>query len=326
MSSLKVIALSLLALSAASVSSLQAQVIDGYPTQPIKLVVPFPPGGASDIIARIVGQKLAEQMKATVIIENKAGANGNIASEYVVRSKPDGYTLIYNSSSVALSPALYKNLSFDVQKDLAPVILTTVVPMLLNVNSSIPVTNFKEFVALLKAKPDSLSYGSAGVGNITHLAPFLVLEQLGLVANHVPYKGSGPAMIGLVGGEVQFDMQPLTVGLAYAKEGRIRPLAVSTLERSPALPNVPTLDESGLKGFELGAWQAIMAPAKTPPAIIKRLNTELMAVIMNPEIKDKLLSQGAQVLGSTPEQYGAYLANEIKRWDAVVKSSKTEPQ
>ena len=326
MSTLKVIALSLLALSAVNASSLQAQVIDGYPTQPIRLVVPFPPGGASDIIARIVGQKLAEQMKATVIIENKAGANGNIASEYVVRSKPDGYTLIYNSSSVALSPALYKNLSFDVQKDLAPVILTTVVPMLLNVNSSVPVSTFKEFVALLKAKPDSLSYGSAGVGNITHLAPFLVLEQLGLIANHVPYKGSGPAMIGLVGGEVQFDMQPLTVGLAYAKEGRVRPLAVSTLERSPALPNVPTLDESGLKGFELGAWQAIMVPAKTPPAIIKRLNTELMTVIMNPEIKEKLLSQGAQVLGSTPEEYGAYLASEIKRWDAVVKSSKTEPQ
>lgn len=326
MPSLKFIACSLLVLSAVSASSLYAQVVDGYPTQPIKLVVPFPPGGASDIIARIVGQKLAEQMKATVIIENKAGANGNIASEYVVRSKPDGYTLIYNSSSVALSPALYKNLSFDVQKDLAPVILTTVVPMLLNVNSSVPVTNFKEFVALLKAKPDSFAYGSAGVGNITHLAPFLVLEQLGLVANHVPYKGSGPAMIGLVGGEVQFDMQPLTVGLAYAKEGRVRPLAVSTLERSPALPNVPTLDESGLKGFELGAWQAIMAPAKTPPAIIKRLNTELMTVIMNPEIKEKLLSQGAQVLGSTPEQYGAYLASEIKRWDAVVKSSKTEPQ
>ena len=326
MSSLKVIALSLLALAAASVSSLQAQVIDGYPTQPIKLVVPFPPGGASDIIARIVGQRLAEHMKATVVIENKAGANGNIAAEYVVRSKPDGYTLIYNSSSVALSPALYKNLSFDVQKDLAPVILTTVVPMLLNVNSSVPVTNFKEFVALLKAKPDSLSYGSAGVGNITHLAPFLVLEQLGLVANHVPYKGSGPAMIGLVGGEIQFDMQPISVGLAYAKEGRVRPIAVSTLVRSPALPNVPTLDESGLKGFELGAWQAIMVPAKTHPAIIKRLNTEIMAVLMNPDTKEKLLSQGAQVLGSTPEEYGAYLASEIKRWDAVVKSSKTEPQ
>jgi tripartite-type tricarboxylate transporter receptor subunit TctC len=244
----------------------------------------------------------------------------------VVRSKPDGYTLIYNSSSVALSPALYKNLSFDVQKDLAPVILTTVVPMLLNVNSSVPVSNFKDFVALLKAKPDSLAYGSAGVGNITHLAPFLVLEQLGLVANHVPYKGSGPAIIGLVGGEVQFDMQPISVGLAYAKEGRVKPIAVSTLERSPALPNVPTLDESGLKGFELGAWQAIMVPAKTPPAIIKRLNTEIMTVIMNADTKEKLLSQGAQVLGSTPEEYGAYLASEIKRWDAVVKSSKTEPQ
>ena len=326
MSSFKVIALGLLALSVLNAKGAQAQVMDGYPNQPIKLVVPFPPGGASDIIARIVGQKLAEHMKATVIIENKAGANGNIAAEYVVRAKPDGYTLIYNSSSVALSPALYKNLSFDVQKDLAPVILTTVVPMLLNVNNAVPVKNLKEFTALLKTKPDSLAYGSAGIGNITHLAPFLMLQELGLVANHVPYKGSGPAMIGLVGGEVQFDMQPITVGLAYAKEGRIRPLAVSTLERSPALPDVPTLDESGLKGFELGAWQAIMAPAKTPASIIKRLNTEIMAVIMNPEVKEKLLSQGAQVLGSTPEQYGTYLASEIKRWDAVVKSSKTEPQ
>jgi tripartite-type tricarboxylate transporter receptor subunit TctC len=326
MFSLKVFALSLLALCTLTVNVVRAQVIDGYPTQPIKLVVPFPPGGASDIIARVVGQKLAEQMKATVIIENKAGANGNIAAEYVVRAKPDGYTLIYNSSSVALSPALYKNLSFDVQKDLAPVILTTIVPMLLSVNTSIPVTNLKEFTALLKAKPDSLSYGSAGVGNITHLAPFLLLQELGLVANHVPYKGSGPASVGLVGGEIQFDMQPITVGLAYAKEGRVRPIAVSTLVRSPALPDVPTLDESGLKGFELGAWQAIMVPAKTPPAIIKRLNADIMAVIMNAEVKERLLSQGAQVLGSTPEEYGAYLASEIKRWDAVVKSSKTEPQ
>ena len=243
-----------------------------------------------------------------------------------MRAQPDGYTLLYNSSSVALSPALYKKLSFDVQKDLAPVILTTVVPMLLNVNPAIPATTLNELAALLKAKPDSMSYGSAGVGNITHLAPFLMLQELGLTANHVPYKGSAPATIALVGGEIQFDMQPITVGLAYAKEGRVRPLAVSTLQRSPALPEVPTLEESGLKGFELGAWQAIMVPAKTPQAVINRLNAEIMRAIMTPEIKTKLLSQGAQVLGSTPEEYGAYLAAEIKRWDAVVKSSKTEPQ
>ena len=319
--------LSIFCLSALSgVAQVNAQVVDAYPAQPIKLVVPFPPGGATDIIARIIGQKLAEQLKVSVVIENKSGANGNIASEYVVRAQPDGYTLLYNTSSIASSPALYKKLNFDVRTDLAPVVLTTVIPLLLAVHPSVPVTNLKEFTALLKAKPDTLSYGSAGVGNVTHLSPFLVLQELGLIANHVPYKGSGPSMVGLVGGEIQFDMEPISVGLAYAKEGRIRPIAVSTLLRSPVLPNVPTLDESGMTGFEAGAWQGVMAPAKTPAAVITRLNAEIIKAMQAPDTKQSLLAQGAQVLGSTPGQYGAYLESEISRWSAVIKSSRTEPE
>ena len=303
-----------------------AQAGNTYPTQPIKIVVPFPPGGATDIIARIIGQKMSERMGVSVIIENKAGANGNIASEAVSRAPADGYTLLYNTSSIALSPALYKNLSFDTKKDFAPVILTTVVPMLLAVNPSLPVNNVQELAALLKSKPGLITFGSAGIGNITHLAPLLMMDQLGVTANHIPYKGSAPSVMAVVAGEVQFDMEPMAVGLQFAKEGRIKPLAVSTMQRSPALPNVPTLDESGMKGFEVGAWQGIMAPGKTPPAIINRLNTEISQIIALPEIKDKLLAHGAQVLGSTPEQYANYLDSEIKRWDKVVKESNTKPE
>ena len=313
-------------LSLTAMHSSFAQPATTYPTQPIKIVVPFPPGGATDIIARIIGQKMSERMGVSVIIENKAGANGNIASEAVSRAPADGYTLLYNTSSLALSPALYKNLTFDTQKDLAPVILTTVVPMLLAVNPSVPVNNVMELAALLKSKPGLITFGSAGIGNITHLSPLLMMDQLGVSANHIPYKGSAPSVMAVVAGEVQFDMEPMAVGLQFAKEGRIKPLAVTTLQRSPALPNVPTLDESGMKGFEVGAWQGIMAPGKTPPAIISRLNTEIMQIIALPEVKEKLLSHGAQVLGSTPEQYASYLDAEIKRWDKVVKESNTKPE
>lgn len=304
----------------------QAQAVDSYPTQPIKIVVPFPTGGATDIIARIIGQKMSERMAVSVIIENKAGANGNIASEAVVRSPADGYTLLYNTSSIALSPALYKNLSFDTRKDLAPVVLTTVVPMLLAVSSTLPVNSVQELAALMKSKPGMVTFGSAGVGNITHLAPLLMMQQLGVSANHIPYKGSAPSVIALVGGEIQFDMEPISVGLPFAKEGRIKPIAVSTIERSPVLPNVPTLSESGMLGFEVGAWQGVMAPGKTAPAIITRLNKEIMQILNIPEVKEKLLSHGAQVVGSTPAEYATYLDTEIKRWDQVVKDSNTKPE
>jgi tripartite-type tricarboxylate transporter receptor subunit TctC len=302
----------------------RAQSVNGYPNKPIKIVVPFPPGGATDIIARVIAQKLTEQMGQSVIVENKAGANGNIAHEFVARAQPDGYTLLYNTSSIALSPALYKKLAYDVRTDFAPVILTSAVPLLLSVNPAVPANNIKEFIALLRAKPNALSYGSAGIGNITHLGSFLFLQSQGLVATHVPYKGSGPSVIATVAGEVQFNMEPLAVGLQYAKDKRIRPLAVTNLKRSSVLPDVPTLNESVMPGFEIATWQGILAPAKTPPEIVNRLNAEVTKALASPEVREKLQAQGAELLGSTPEQYAAYLKSEVERWSKVVKASGVE--
>ena len=309
-----------LVLVAASAGLAQAQPT-AYPNRPIKIVVPFPPGGAADIIARVLGQKLSEQMGQSVIVENKAGANGNIASEFVARAPADGYTILYNTSSVTLSPALYKKLSFDVVTDFAPVVLTATVPLLLTVNAAVPANNIREFIALLRDKPNALSHGSAGIGNITHLGAYLFLQSQNLVATHVPYKGSGPSVVATMAGEVQFNMEPLIVGLSYVKDKRIKALAVASLKRSSILPDVPTLNETVLPGFEVGAWQGVLAPAKTPPEIVNRLNAEVMKALGTTEVREKLLAQGAEILGSTPEQYAAYLKSEIERWGKVIKSS-----
>lgn len=313
--------LSSVILAASSGSLALAQSAAGYPAKPIRIVVPFPPGGATDIIARVIGQKISEQMGQSVIVENKAGANGNIASEYVAKAAPDGYTLLYNTSSVALSPALYKKLSFDIRTDFAPVILSSAVPLLLTVNPSVGADNIKDFVALLRANPNALSYGSAGIGNITHLGSFLFLQSQGLVATHVPYKGSGPSVVATVAGEIQFNMEPLTVGLSYVKDKRIKALAVASLKRVPMLPEVPTMSESLMPGFEVGTWQGILAPAKTPPEIVNRLNTEVLKALAAPDVREKLQAQGAEILGSTPEQYAAYIKAEIERWGKVIKAS-----
>ena len=313
--------LSSVILAASSGSLAQAQSAAGYPAKPIKIVVPFPPGGATDIIARVIGQKISEQMGQSVIVENKAGANGNIASEYVAKAAPDGYTLLYNTSSVALSPALYKKLSFDIRTDFAPVVLSSAVPLLLTVNPSVGADNIKDFVALLRANPNALSYGSAGIGNITHLGSFLFLQSQGLIATHVPYKGSGPSVVATVAGEIQFNMEPLTVGLAYVKDKRIKALAVASLKRVPMLPEVPTMSESLMPGFEVGTWQGILAPAKTPPEIVNRLNAEVMKALAAPDVREKLQAQGAEILGSTPEQYAGYIKAEIERWGKVIKAS-----
>ena len=308
-------------LAAAASGLAHAQSAVGYPNKPIKIVVPFPPGGATDIIARVIGQKISEQMGQSVIVENKAGANGNIASEFVAKAPPDGYTLLYNTSSVALSPALYKKLNFNVLTDFAPVVLSSAVPLLLSVNPSVAADNIKDFIDLLRAKPNALSYGSAGIGNITHLGSFLFLQSQGLIATHVPYKGSGPSVVATVAGEIQFNMEPLTVGLAYVKDKRIKALAVTSLRRVAVLPEVPTMSESVMPGFEVGTWQGILAPARTPPEIVSRVNAEVMKALAAPDVREKLQAQGAEVLGSTPEQYAAYIKAEVERWGKVVKSS-----
>lgn len=292
-----------------------------YPEKPITMVVPFPPGGPTDLVARVLAQTLSEQMGQRIIVDNRAGANGNIGNGIVAKAPGDGYTILYNTSSVALSVALYKNLSYDVNRELAPVALTAVVPLALVTHPSVPASNVKEFVAYVKANPGKLSYGSAGNGNVTHLGAFQFLQAMGLEAVHIPYKGSAPADMDLVGGQIQFMTDTINSVMPFVRDNRMKILAVTTKKRVSVFPDVPTLSESGMPGFEVGAWQGVMVPAGTPKAVIDRLNAEIMKALNSPVVKQKLALQGAEPLGSTPEEYGAYIKSEIVRWTKVARDT-----
>lgn len=298
-----------------------AQAQASYPSRPITMVVPFPPGGPTDLVARVLAQKMTEQMGQQIVVDNRGGANGNIGSGFVAKAPADGYTVLYNTSSIALSPALYKKLSYDVQRDLVPVALTATVPLGLVVNPSLPVSNVSEFIAYVKAHPGKLSYGSAGAGNVTHLGAFQFLQTANIDAVHVPYKGSAPADADLVGGQIQFMTDTVNSIAGFVREKRLRLLAVTTSKRIDLFPDVPTLAESGMPGFEVSAWQGVMAPANTPQPIINRLNTELMKALQDPDVQKKLAVQGAIPLGSTPEEYGAYVKSELTRWAGIVKQT-----
>ena len=308
-----------LALVTLSTGMAMAQV--NYPDKPIRMVIAFPPGGPTDLVARVLAQKLTEQMGHPVVVDNKPGANGNIAADLVAKAPSDGYTLFYNTSAVALSPALYKKMSYDVRTDFAPVALTAVIPLVLAVHPSLPVNTVQEFVQYAKANPDKLSYGSAGNGNITHLGAYLILQDKGLTAVHAPYKGSAPALTDLVAGQTQFTTDTINSALPFIKEKRLRALAVTSLKRTSVLPDVPTLNETIMPGFEVGAWQGVLAPAKTSPEIIKRLNAEIIKALGSVDVRAKLAIQGAEPLGSTPTEYGAYIKSELERWDRVVKQT-----
>ncbi|HMS04206.1 MAG TPA: tripartite tricarboxylate transporter substrate binding protein [Burkholderiaceae bacterium] len=298
-----------------------AQAPGGYPDKPIRLVIAFPPGGPTDLVARVLAQKLGEQMGQSVVVDNKPGANGNIAAEFVVKAPADGYTLFYNTSAIALSPALYKKLAYDPAADLAPVMLCAVIPLVLSVHPSVPAQTVQEFVAYLKANPGKLSYGSAGNGNITHLGAHMFLQANGLSAQHVPYKGSAPALTDLVAGQTQFTTDTLNSSLPFIRDKRLRALAVTGANRSALLPDVPTLAETVMPGFEVGAWQGLTVPAKTPPEIVRRLHAELGKALAAPDVRAKLAQQGADPLGSTSEAYGRYIKSEIERWTKVVRQT-----
>ena len=310
----------LLGLAAAACLPLAAWA-QAYPSKPITLLVPFPPGGPTDLVARVLAKKMSEQMGQSIVIDNKPGANGNIAAVAAAKAPADGYTVLYNTSSITLSPALYKNLAYDVQRDLAPVALTAVVPLALVVNPGVPVNNVREFIAYAKANPGKLSYGSAGNGNVTHLAAFQLVRHHDIDATHVPYRGSAPADVDLVAGQIQFMTDTINSVMPFVKDKRLKLLAVTTSQRMSLFPDVPTLSETVMPGFEAGAWQGIMLPANTPKAVVQRLNAEINKALQSAEVKEKLALQGAEPLGSTPEEYGAYVKKELARWAAVVKAT-----
>ncbi|GAB2715830.1 MULTISPECIES: tripartite tricarboxylate transporter substrate binding protein [Comamonas] len=310
----------LLALALVAVGG-AAQAQDPWPSKPITLVVPFPPGGPTDMVARVLAQQVGQQLGQTVIVDNRPGANGNIGNALVAKAAADGYTVLYNTSSIALSPSLYKKLSYDVARDLRPVALTAVVPLGLVVNPKVPAHTVQELVKYAQDNKGKLSYGSAGNGNVTHLAAFQVVQHYGIDASHVPYKGSAPADVDLVAGQIEFMTDTINSVAPFIKDGKLRLLAVSTAQRIPNFPNAPTLAESGMTGFEAGAWQGVMVPAKTPDAVVQRLNAELLKALKDPGVLEKLRVQGTEPLGSTPQAYGDYIQSEIKRWAGVVKST-----
>ena len=294
---------------------------DTWPSKPITLVVPFPPGGPTDMVARVLAQNVGEQLGQSVIVDNKPGANGNIGNAFVAKAAADGYTVLYNTSSIALSPALYKKLSYNVNTELAPVALTAVVPLALVVNPKTPVNSVAEFVKYAKDQKGKLSYGSAGNGNVTHLAAFQLVQHYGIEATHVPYKGSAPADVDLVAGQIDFLTDTINSVSAFIKDGKLKLLAVSTSKRLPNFPQAPTLAESGMTGYESGAWRGVMVPAKTPKEVVDKLNAAINKALKDPEVLKKLAIQSTEPLGSTPAEYGAYIKKEIARWDSVVKST-----
>ena len=320
----KLIATAVAVALGAAALPLRAQ--EGYPNKPIKFVVGFPAGGPTDVVARLIADKLRESLGQQVLVENRPGAAGNLAADAVAKSAADGYTLLYASSSIATSPGLYENLPFNVKRDLVPVTETVSVPMVLVVNAQVPGSNLREFIQYAKANPGKLNFASSGNGTVTHLAAVVFGQRNGLQAQHVPYRGTAPALADLIAGNVQYTLGTINTALPFIRDGRLRALAVTGLSPAASLPGVPTLDESGMKGFEASAWQGVMAPAGTPPAIVNRLAGEIQRALNRPELKAQLDAQDAVIRASAPAKFGEYIGTEIARWTQVIKDTGTKPE
>ena len=293
-----------------------------YPSRPIRLIVPFSAGGTSDFLARTIAERLGGRLGQTVVVDNKPGAGGNIGSAAVAQAEPDGYTLLLGTVGThAINSSLYKKMPFDAVKDFAPVTLVAAVPNMLVVHPSLPVKSVAELVELAKAKPGKLNFASSGNGSSIHLSGELFKTLAGVDMTHVPYKGSGPAVADLLGGQVNMMFDNMPSSLPHVKAGKVRALAVTSAKRSPAMPDLSTMAEAGIKGYDASAWFGILAPAGTPPAVVDRLNAEIVKVLHLPEVADRLSQQGAVPTTSTPQEFAAYIRAETAKWAKVVKAS-----
>jgi tripartite-type tricarboxylate transporter receptor subunit TctC len=297
-----------------------------YPVKPVRLVVPFAPGGSAELMARVVTQKTSEHLGQPMVLETRPGANSNIGADLVAKAPADGYTVLYNTSSAIFNMSIYPDLSYDTLRDFAPVILTATVPQILLVIPSMPVKNLKEFIAHVRANPGKLNYASVGVGNIAHLTTMLFSNINKIEAVHVPYNGSQAAYVDLLGGRTQFYIATVASSVPYVKDNRLRPIAVTSLTRTKALPDVPTMNESGMPKFEATAWQGMLVPVKTPAGPINRLNADVLKALKDPDLVRQFDAQGGIVLGSTPQEYGAYLRSEHERWSRIIKEANIKPE
>ena len=293
----------------------------GYPTRPVKVIVPYPPGGPTDIVARVVFQHVSEAMGQPFVIENRAGAGGNIGAEAVARAPADGYTLLIATTAHAINTSLFKHLNYDVIKDFTPVTLLTQGPLVLVATASFPANNVRELIALAKAKPDTLNYASSGNGQSTHLSAELFNSMAGIKLAHIPYKGSAPALTDVIAGQVPLMFDTMLSAMPFVRSGKLKALGVTSPVRSTAAPELPTIAESGLPGYQVFAWNGLLAPAGTPKAVIVRLSEELRRAMQLPEVKEKFSVQGFAASWSTPEQFGGFLRAEVEKWGVTVKAS-----
>ncbi|HYK15841.1 MAG TPA: tripartite tricarboxylate transporter substrate binding protein, partial [Burkholderiales bacterium] len=299
----------------------------GYPTRPVRIVVAYTPAGTTDILARIVAQKMNEAWGQPVIVENRPGANGNIGTEYAAKATPDGYTLLMVTAGThGINPGLYRKLGFDAVKDFAPVSLVAMVPNVFVVNNAVPSKDLKEFIAYAKANQGKLNYGSPGNGSTAHLSMELFKSMTGIQMVHVPYKGSAGVLADLIGGQIVVTMDNMPPYVPQVKAGKIRALAVSPARRSPALPDVPTVAEAGVPGYDSGAWFGLVAPANTPKDLVDKLSREIARILKLPDVSARLADLGAEAVGSTPEQFSAHIKAEIAKWAKVIRDANVELQ
>ncbi|MBV7486520.1 tripartite tricarboxylate transporter substrate binding protein [Bordetella sp. BOR01] len=292
-----------------------------YPDKPVHIVVGFSAGGTTDVIARIMAKELSQGLNESFVVENKPGAGSNIATEYVARAKPDGYTLLFVAVTSAINQTLYKNVKFDLTKDFAPVALGAKVPNILVVNPKVPVKSVKELVDYAKANPGKLAFASSGSGTSIHMAGELFKMRAGLDVLHVPYKGSAPAVTDLIGGQVQFMFDNMPSSWPHVKGGKLNALAVTTAKRSPTAPDLPTMQEAGFENFDVSSWFGLIAPAGTPPEVIEKLNAVIVKAQDNPEVQQAFAGLGAVGEKTTPAEFGAFIKSEVESWAPVVKAS-----
>ena len=312
----------LVACLAAALAATSLALAQTFPAKPAKLVVPFPPGGPLDATGRLIAQHLTERWGQSVVVENKPGAGGNIGADFVAKSPPDGYTVVMGALSThAVNPSLYAKMPYDAQKDFAPITLIAITPNVLVVNPDLPVHSVKELIAYAKARPGKLSFGSGSIGSAGHLAGELFKVDAGIDMVHVPYKGAAPATQALLAGDTQLMFDNLANAMAQVKAGKLRALAVTTAERSKLAPELPTMAEAGLPGFDISTWYGLFAPAGTPPDIVNQWNADVTAMLRTPAMRERLLAQGAEPAPDTPAEFARFVAAEAAKYARIVKAS-----
>jgi tripartite-type tricarboxylate transporter receptor subunit TctC len=309
-------------LAAQAILPAAAQSPAAYPSRAVKLVIPFPPGGPLDIVGRAIAQKLTEAWGQSVVVDNRPGAGGNIGADLVAKAPPDGYTILMGALSThAVNPSLYATMPYDAVKDFAPITLVAITPNVLVVNAALPVNSAKEFIAYAKANSGKLAFGSGSNGSAGHLAGELFKVDLGLDVIHVPYKGGAPATQALLAGDTQFMFDNLANAMPQVKAGKLKALAVTTAQRSPLVPDLPTMAEAGLPGFDISTWYGLFAPAGTPPAVIAKLNADVAKILNTPDVRAKLMADGAEPSPDTPEQFAQMIARELAKYARIIKAS-----